>query len=753
MDNEVGQLDEESRDLLVDKCYQVVREDDDGQDHSDLQHVFGQASSSLGPRATARLGNLVSRLSELSENGVLARPGEFLKFIQMLSERDTDRGLSSRLHNLGIHPIPTNVGSSSLENDSASGEGPRIGDILRQLHSQEGQTPNKALLKDLPYALQGIKTQYYSWDVNESGRSMLTYPTKVRWPTIGLLNQLLEPALLYRELVEFTEKTQDACLTMQALQSAISEELRNYLVLVGVVENQVRLQPGDPDSRSQGELTLQRSLVLLQEATLGLRLLFSISEASKGLKGGQIISVVREFCNNGAEFVAKFAKRLLEKVSYPFYNILNGWMARGILTDPHKEFFVQIKDAGSPWSGRFAFEQELVPSILTPEVAKSVFDTGKTLYFVREVCNEHAWVDERENASIVNYEDLDHRVAQNYKEVVKYLNGILVERFHMDLHLQALKDYLLLGKGDFVQVLVEIAAPVLSKPASKLLRHHLTSILETALRGSSAQSDSPEVLKYLDARMLELGHGDIGWDIFTLDYRAESPLDIVILDRSAATEYLRVFNFLWRIKRISYEFNTGWRRLATAYRSFLSKFNTRRAEWDLARSTYQEMIHFVGELQYYVSYEVIEVSWANLKHQLSQGGGQLTVDDIISAHRKYLSEITQKGLLGGGALMGELHETLKVALAFRETIDALYELSVRMHALGTARPSDEERFDSVHNRIQHLKAMFEKSVQRLAYNLTKLDNGEMRFLGVRLDFNGFYSRARVKERERREANE
>jgi hypothetical protein len=36
---------------------------------------------------------------------------------------------------------------------------------------------------------------------------------------------------------------------------------------------------------------------------------------------------------------------------------------------------------------------------------------------------------------------------------------------------------------------------------------------------ASDSYDTPEVLRRLDARMLELSHGEIGWDCFTLEYK------------------------------------------------------------------------------------------------------------------------------------------------------------------------------------------------------------------------------------------
>ena len=41
--------------------------------------------------------------------------------------------------------------------------------------------------------------------------------------------------------------------------------------------------------------------------------------------------------------------------------------------------------------------------------------------------------------------------------------------------------------------------------------------------------------------------------------------------------------------------------------------------------------------------------------------------------------------------------------------------------------------------IREIRVGFEDTVERLVAQLNKQEDGEMRFLGVRLDFNGFYS--------------
>ena len=52
-------------------------------------------------------------------------------------------------------------------------------------------------------------------------------------------------------------------------------------------------------------------------------------------------------------------------------------------------------------------------------------------------------------------------------------------------------------------------------------------------------------------QLFETSPGDVGWDVFTLIYRNDGPISTVVTD-SAIKQYLKIFNFLWRAKRMEF---------------------------------------------------------------------------------------------------------------------------------------------------------------------------------------------------------
>ncbi|KAL5002417.1 Spc98 family-domain-containing protein [Aspergillus recurvatus] len=595
------------------------------------------------------------------------------------------------------------------ERDAEHGSAPERLRMSRQNESTEGhgegqykepetltQPVESGLLRDLPFNLQGLSSS----DMQFMSTSTLKLPPTLPLPMVSLLNTLAEPCLLYRYLSAFVESN-DGGLISQSLRAALLNELRSYLGLVATLEGEIRRALAAPENGPKSNVTLKRCVVWTRDATMALRLMSLIVEEAQNKKGGQLISLIHGFStSHGDPFVCNFAEKLLAHVTRPFYDMLRLWIYDGELSDPYKEFFVVEPEfrpstdprriATSVWEDKYKLEDDMVPSIITKEFAKKVFLIGKSLNFIRYGCGDSGWVEaySKEASKELRYGDtasLETSIDEAYKTTMARLIYLMDDKFKLFDHLHALKKYLLLGQGDFIALLMESLASNLDRPANSQYRHTLTAQLEHAIRASNAQYDSQDVLRRLDARMLELSHGEIGWDCFTLEYKIDAPVDVVITPWGS-TQYLKVFNFLWRVKRVEFSLGSTWRRCMTGARGVLGSVDDKvGADWKRARCVIAEMIHFVCQLQYYILFEVIESSWDQLQASISKPG--CTLDDLIEAHTKYLNSITHKGLLGSSSssksagkpeegFLAQLHHILKIMLAYKDAVDGLYSFSV-----------------------------------------------------------------------------
>ncbi|KAL8805447.1 MAG: hypothetical protein Q9200_005421, partial [Gallowayella weberi] len=618
-----------------------------------------------------------------------------------------------------------------------------------------------SLLHDLPFTLQGLSSTHLPF----SSPSTLDLPPSLPLPLISLLYTLAEPSLLYRVLSGFVE-SRDEGLVGQSLRSAIGMELRSYLGLIATLEGEIRraiatVNPNEPRGGiGKAGVTLKRCVVWTREATMGLRLMSLMAGEAKSRKGGQLITMIHSFSSShGDPFVAAFAERMLVHVTRPFYDMLRQWIYNGELSDPYHEFFV-YKESSQPdgaglvdprrapatsvWEDKYKLETTMIPSIITAEFARKVFLIGKSLNFIRYGCGDSAWVEAycKDASRELHYGDtatLEKSIDEAYKTTMARLIGLMDNKFQLFEHLKALKKYLLLGQGDFIVLLMESLASSLDRPAGSQYRHTLTAQLEYAIRGSNAQYDSAEVLRRLDARLLnEESHGKIGWDVFTLEYKVDAPVDVVITPW-ASKQYLAVFSYLWRIKRVEFALGSTWRRCKTGARGVLATIDDNQGkDWKNARCCIAEMIHFVNQLQYYILFEVIEAGWNQLQAAITKPGA--TLDDLIGAHTAYLKAITHKALLGSprlsitgsrdDSLIIQLTHILETMLAYKDVVDGLYSFSVAefsrrqeqnaRHETGTAKGSGghtyEDTFRSPSPNVaatkSHLKPAGNNNVNR-----------------------------------------
>ncbi|KAI9715539.1 MAG: Microtubule-nucleating Tub4p (gamma-tubulin) complex component [Chrysothrix sp. TS-e1954] len=737
---------------------------------------------------------------------------------RVFDEAFSRQGLSSMANHTSRHgsPRPSQIDRSMETPRRPRKDEPAKGSALENDRLRDHDPSEAALLRDIPFTLQGVS----STNLKFSSTNTLEMPRTLPAPIIALLHTLAEPSLLYKSLSTWLESQHNG-LVEQSLRAAIGVELRSYLGLVATLEGQIRQALASTDISKKGlgrsGVTLRRCVIWTREATMGLRLMSLVVEEAKNRRGCQIISLIHSFSSShGDPFVGAFAERLLSHVTRPFYDMLRQWIYDGELADPYHEFFVseqqeKIDDgrgrATSVWEDKYKLDEGMIPSIVTAEFAKKVFLIGKSLNFIRYACGDSEWVENYSKAKSqeLHYGDtasLISSIDEAYRTTMAQLISLMTSKFKLIEHLTALKKYLMLSQGDFVALLMESLASNLDRPANSQYRHTLTAQLEHSIRNSNAQYESEDVLQRLDARMLELSHGEIGWDVFTLEYKIDAPVDVIVTPH-ASKQYLKVFNFLWRVKRVEFALASTWRRAMTGARSELGAVADKTGkDWQNARCVIAEMIHFVTQLQYYILFEVIEASWETLQKALDRP--EVTLDDMIQAHARYLRSITHKGLLGSSGYLDfptQLHELLKLMLAYTDALDGLYGVSLhelsrrdakaaridsrtRAGKWGVTEKDEDDDFDAAHRRkglrsrdtdsplpppllkingdmtgatdssvlpalrvrMGSLASDFRAKISGLLGDLAYQPDPDMRFLGVVMNFNDTYKVVRRSRR-------
>ncbi|KAI0036752.1 gamma-tubulin complex DGRIP91/SPC98 component [Vararia minispora EC-137] len=681
----------------------------------------------------------------------------------------------------------------------------------RKLHM-----PESIILRDTLYLLQGISGKYvrFSGSSGETPGQQLVFvdpsSNSIATPTKELIHRLAEMGHLFMLVDRFVrdrEGRSGVGMIEQSLCHHLQSQLTEYYRLIAVLESQLSaagdfksVDSGDIRAEESG-LTLRRLDVWINDWRLRMRMMSVCVEAARDTHGGSLVNLIHSYTENGDPFVRQFTDQLLEEVSMPFFATLQKWLFSGDLYDPYNEFFVAIhsslihiqhthpssvsggdlagdggsglaidndealgdKDGGlRMWETKYEFRSGMLPAFVGEEFGRKIFSTGRSLNFIRYSCHDSDWVATREKLSNTNgnktlqYSDisgLERSIDTAYKIASQRLFDIFFEKFRLLDHLRAIKHYLLLGHGDFTDQLMDALGPSLSRPANTLYRHNLTATLEAAVRSSNAQNDPPDILRRLDAEMLEYTHGEIGWDVFTLVYKVDAPLDTV-LDPDSMVKYLKLFNHLWKMKRIEMTLTKGWMRSGSGTKVFIHLPELEQ-EWHQLRLTVAEMIHFIRQMEAYSQLEVIDCSWKELVDFINKKEGDL--DALIHAHRSYLDRLVKKMLMLSNkpgreeVVLHQVREAFLTILQFRDAMDHFYNLCLsesshrdneRDHLRGvfTGPNQRSSSTEQLHRSLEQCRAYgltFREKVQNIVHGLQSHTDLDCRFLGIRLSFSDF----------------
>lgn len=185
-------------------------------------------------------------------------------------------------------------------------------------------------------------------------------------------------------------------------------------------------------------------------------------------------------------------------------NFIDSWINKGELLDSQGEFFI-YEDPVVPnermWQDKYKIIWEMIPNLIDQESALMIYNTGKTLNFLRMCCN----YDYKTNVEFINYkkligkEDTNSTFPDEFKQYLrvvsdaahKQLMDVLFHKFRLKMHLDAVKRIILLGQGDFIHTLMEGVFQELDKQVPMVSKNNLVHALDIALRTSNTQYLDP----------------------------------------------------------------------------------------------------------------------------------------------------------------------------------------------------------------------------------------------------------------------
>lgn len=429
-----------------------------------------------------------------------------------------------------------------------------------------------AILREIVIVFQGIETDHIKYSEREKGFRLVPN-SSVDGRNIQLIHRLCQLGWLHNKIRKYIDKhAKDLAfgLVGQAFCAALVQELREYYRFLTVIQSQIHEE--DQGIGGEERISLCKLFDSVAEPMERLQWICMLVDNCRDKKGGALASTVHAFMQTGCVNMRLLTKRLLVIVTQPIFFILSRWIYHGELQDTFHEFFVAMDPMVSSerlWYDKYHLRQSMVPSFINEAQARKILLVGKSLNFLRLVCHDRTEIkiknkqefqlpeDAYLDSSLNFGNELQERVDEAYLATSRCLLDVLNRRYKLMTHLSAIRKFLLLGQGDFVRHLLDLVHDDLAKPANQLYRHNLNGLVETALRATNAQFEDQDVQTRLDIRLLEINPGDTGWDVFSLDYHVDQPLNTVVTPEIMLF-YLRIFNFLWRARRMEHNLAQIW---------------------------------------------------------------------------------------------------------------------------------------------------------------------------------------------------
>lgn len=415
------------------------------------------------------------------------------------------------------------------------------------------------ILKYLPYTLIGIDSKLFTF-IKSKDLLRIEIPNNINNSYSSILSKIFEPGLLYLKLKEI-QKHPSPIKT--SFLSILDMELNEYSNFINILFSQ---QPS--------------SLILiynqLYTRTLKLRLFYTLHQ-QLSLTGYEFLTRVHELSKFGDDIIGDTSNTIFTKIVKPYYEILETWVLKGELIDANNEFFVEVNDNPNI-NQAIRYLPEKVPKFFgSGKFGFKVYQIGKILVFLK-FCKELRWVNDYvmkyapllSNIQEMKFTTLCQLIKNQYNELVNYLTVVIHGKYELWHHISNLKTFLLMSSNDFIESIIIKGFDLFNEPSNQLTSNQLYKILLESIQFSSIKNYSNDVKSRLDARILDLSHGNIGWQVFTLEYRINDlPIQMILGDN---LEYLKFFNFLWKLKQFQYLLNVHYVDSHNLKRNELKKF-------------------------------------------------------------------------------------------------------------------------------------------------------------------------------------
>ncbi|KAG1670485.1 Gamma-tubulin complex component 2 [Nymphon striatum] len=613
------------------------------------------------------------------------------------------------------------------------------------------------LIGDLMFCLEGVEGEYIHCQGKQSHQSQITFT----------IDENID-----KSLRELTNRILPLC--------------SNFSTVVEFIEGLLCSDRSTGTSAPARFLTLQKMWFYLQPTMLTMENLATVVKTivMGNCRGGSVLSLLhnKTTSSSGDVKIQDLCLYLTQAATVPYFGILEKWIYRGLICDPYMEFLIEdneiIQKEHLPedysddfWEKRYTICRERIPSFLD-KVSDTILRTGKYLNVIRQ-CGQKVQCPQAEKLS---YSCRERHCIDSIEKAYNYASQNLLHYLMKEKDLvgilRSVKHYFLLDKGDFIVEFMDIAEEEFGKNICNIIPTRLESLVELALRTSSANHDTykdnlkvellPYNLVFQMSKILSIetkaedefkSPADFklsGLEAFSFDYEVKWPLSL-ILNRKAIACYQMLFRHLFLSKHVERMLCNVWMKNKVARKSSAT------SEQRQTSALGAKMLYFIQNLEYYMMFEVLEPNWNMFLTQLQN---VTNVDDVLKCHTDLLNVCLKDCMLTSHQLLGLVNDIMKTCLSFAEFSMSRYDVSENgiMTESVTSIPEEQPTFEEFENEMKRSEKAsnlpFSSMIENYDKEFTSLiihllnelqdvgcDNYNNKLINMlyRLDFNGYYN--------------
>lgn len=258
--------------------------------------------------------------------------------------------------------------------------------------------------------------------------------------------------------------------------------------------------------------------------------------------------------------------------------------------------------------------------------------------------------------------------VNNYLEI---LNNETLKMFVQDLdilsHFKSLRNYFLMMNGEFGssicdQLFIKLESGV--RPIELLNYQSLHMILDHALSRSRHDTNT-EQLSFIVQNIPEKFelHSPMVLSMLTMSYKIEWPLNL-ILNPETMEQYQAIFNYLLKLKRISWVLEECFQILKVLHKQHGKNLHNSQ-QFRNVQQIRHKMTHFVHCLENHVTRTVLQISWNAFEDDLKSAK---SIHCIYRKHTSFLKRIVFLCLLNKNSFNFQkaVEDSFKVILRFHK---------------------------------------------------------------------------------------